>query len=140
MTLSDRKLKILFVTLIGLGLTLLVLALFLRLTPGTPGSVAELVGIEPSVPSEVTADRLGGDELEDGAVVSVGGTVLEQDGRRIVLHDVEGPIHVETPESLPLLTGQRLLVTGSVTRDGDMRLVRATEWLYDSSAVVVRSE
>lgn len=75
-----------------------------------------------------------------GAQVSVSGTVLEQEGRLVVLDDGTGLIRVDLPEEPPLMTGQRLLASGHLIDNGGAPRLRATEWLYDSTAVPVRSD
>ena len=73
--------------------------------------------------------------------VSVGGVIAEkrEDGRMVLLRDASGGIRVVLPDSLPLPVGTRLLVQGLLRRPHGLPLVEAELWLYDSTAVPVRS-
>jgi hypothetical protein len=75
-----------------------------------------------------------------GAFVSVSGTVLEQDGRDVLLDDGTGLIRVHLPEQPPLMTGHRLLASGRLSDEDGAPRLRAAEWLYDSTAVPVHSD
>lgn len=76
------------------------------------------------------------------AQVSVNGQVVDQrPGERVLtLDDGTGLVRVELPEVLPLLVGQRLFVQGTLHQEDGRPVLNAAEWLYDSTAVSVRSE
>ena len=73
--------------------------------------------------------------------VSVDGVIAEKrdDGRMIILRDATGGIRVALPDSLALPVGARLLVQGLLRRPHETALLEAETWLYDSTAVPVRS-
>src|SRR5690554_2453281 len=77
-----------------------------------------------------------------GAPVSINGHVVDQrpGERELTLDDGTGLVRVELPETLPLLEGQRLFVQGTLRREDGLPVLAAAEWLYDSTAVSVRSE
>jgi hypothetical protein len=79
---------------------------------------------------------------EDAGPVSVSGVVLEQhdEGRLLLVDDGTGLVFVRLPEPTPMIAGLYLSAWGPVERDGERFTVRATEWLYDSTAVPVRSD
>ena len=74
--------------------------------------------------------------------VSINGRVVDQraGARTLVLDDGTGLVRVELPEVLPVLVGQRLFVQGTVRQQEGAPVLDAEEWLYDSTAVSVRSE
>ncbi len=76
------------------------------------------------------------------AEVSVNGRVLEQAprARELVLDDGTGLVRVTMPETPPSLVGHRLFVRGVLRADGGQPVIEAVEWLYDSTAVSVRSD
>ena len=76
-------------------------------------------------------DTLGGGAF--GGVVSVGGVVVEEDERLLVLQDGSGLVQVRLSEKAPPLYGERLLVQGALHRSGDGLSIDADEWLYDST-------
>jgi len=87
-------------------------------------------------PTTVSAlDTLSGE-------VSINGRVVDQraGARTLVLDDGTGLIRVDLPEVLPVLVGQRLFVQGTIRRQDGAPVLDAEEWLYDSTAVSVRSE
>lgn len=87
-------------------------------------------------PTTVSAlDTLSGD-------VSINGRVVDQRAgdRTLVLDDGTGLVRVELPEALPVLVGHRLFVQGTVRREDGDPVLDADEWLYDSTAVSVRSQ
>jgi uncharacterized protein YdeI (BOF family) len=95
-------------------------------------------GGEPDMEA-ATAHQL--DTLSTEAQVSVSGTVVEQDGEGIILlDDGTGLVRIELPERPPLLTGQQLLASGTLTQRDGLPLIEATEWHYDSTAVPVHSD
>ncbi len=72
--------------------------------------------------------------------VGVSGVVAEaHDGRVIPLRDATGSVRVVVPDSVGLPVGTRFQARGALRRDAEGRLVEAHEWLYDSTAVPVRS-
>ena len=73
--------------------------------------------------------------------VSVGGVIAEKrdDGRMQLLRDATGGIRVVLPDSIALPVGARLLVQGLLRRLHETALIEAETWLYDSTAVPVRS-
>lgn len=73
--------------------------------------------------------------------VSVNGVLAEQrdDGRVVLLRDATGGIRIVFPDSLPLPVGARLRVQGLLRRLDETALLEAEHWLYDSTAVPVRS-
>lgn len=77
-----------------------------------------------------------------GGTVSVNGRVIDQrsGSRTLVLDDGTGLVRVELPEELPILVGRRLFVQGTLRRDDGAPVLDAVDWLYDSTAVSVRSE
>jgi hypothetical protein len=77
-----------------------------------------------------------------GGTVSVNGRVIDQPrgARSLVLDDGTGLVRVELPEELPDLTGRRLFVQGTLHRKDGHPVLEASDWLYDSTAVSVRSE
>ncbi len=77
-----------------------------------------------------------------GTEVSVNGRVLDQTAGTptLVLDDGTGLIRVAMPETPPGLVGHRLFVRGTVTEADGQPLLEAIEWLYDSTAVSVRSD
>jgi hypothetical protein len=77
-----------------------------------------------------------------GGTVSVNGRVIDQHSgsRTLVLDDGTGLVRVELPEELPILVGRRLFVQGTLRRDDGAPVLDAVDWLYDSTAVSVRSE
>jgi len=79
---------------------------------------------------------------ENVGPVSVSGIVLEQhdNGQLLLLEDATGLVFVRLPEPTPMIAGLYVSAWGPVDRDGEHLVVRATEWLYDSTAVPVRSE
>jgi hypothetical protein len=94
---------------------------------------------EATEPASVAAlDTLAADQAP---MVSLDGTVVDQEvgANWLVLNDGSGLLLVELPEALPDLVGMRLFVRGRPeTRNGDV-VLRAVEWLYDSTAVFSRS-
>jgi hypothetical protein len=89
-----------------------------------------------SAPTTVSAlDTLSGE-------VSINGRVIDQRAgtRTLVLDDGTGLVRVELPETLPILVGQRLFVQGTLRQEDGAPVLDAEEWLYDSTAVSVRSE
>jgi len=80
-------------------------------------------------------DSLAGD-------VSINGRVVDQRSgeRTLILDDGTGLVRVDLPEALPILVGHRLFVQGTLRREDDGPVLDAQEWLYDSTAVSVRSE
>ncbi|MEM1043441.1 MAG: hypothetical protein AAGI91_12530 [Bacteroidota bacterium] len=93
------------------------------------------------VPDLRTTTIAGLDSLA-GAEVSVSGRVLDQPAgtRTLVLDDGTALIRVTLPETPPGLVGHRLFVRGTVSEDGGEPFLDAEEWLYDSTAVSVRSD
>ncbi len=83
-------------------------------------------------------DSLAGSDVQ----VSVNGQVVDQrEGERVItLDDGTGLVRVELPETLPMIVGQRLFVQGTLRREDGHPVLEAVEWLYDSTAVSVRSE
>jgi hypothetical protein len=81
------------------------------------------------------------DSLAEG-IVSINGRVVDQQAgaRTLVLDDGTGLVRVDLPEALPVLVGRRLFVQGSLRREEGGPVLDAQEWLYDSTAVSVRSE
>ncbi len=81
------------------------------------------------------------DSLAEGPV-SLNGQVIDQrsGSRTLVLDDGTGLVRVEFPEALPVLVGRRLFVQGTLRRDDGQPVLDAAEWLYDSTAISVRSE
>lgn len=77
-----------------------------------------------------------------GTQVSINGRVIDQraGSRTLVLDDGTGLIRVALPEALPILVGHRLFVQGTLRRDNGSPVLEAAEWLYDSTAISVRSE
>ena len=77
-----------------------------------------------------------------GGEVSVNGRVLDQVSgeRTLVLDDGTGLIRVAMPETPPSLVGHRLFVRGTVEERSGKPVLEAVEWLYDSTAVSVRSD
>ena len=105
---------------------------------GGPQAPAFLGGGEPDMHA-ATAEQV--DTLAVDTHVSVSGTVIEQDGEgRLTIDDGTGLVRVELPESPPLLTGQWLLASGMLVERDGLPLIEASEWLYDSTAVPVRSD
>ena len=90
---------------------------------------------EADAPTQVLAigalDTLGGGDYD--GVVSVGGVVIDEDERDLVLQDASGLVRVRLRETPPALDGARLLVQGRLRRDDDELLLDADEWLYDST-------
>ncbi len=92
----------------------------------------------PLRPTTIAAlDSLGAAGPVDA---SVSGQVTEHaaGARTLVLDDGTALIRVALPEAPPSLVGHRLFVRG-VVEDGGA-VLRAVEWLYDSTAVSSRSE
>jgi uncharacterized lipoprotein YajG len=77
-----------------------------------------------------------------GSTVSINGRVIDQTAgdRTLVVDDGTGLVRVKLPEELPILVGHRLFVQGTLRREGDSPMLEASEWLYDSTVVSVRSE
>lgn len=101
-----------------------------------PGFLTDDREVVPA--TAVQADSL---VAEGGARISITGTVVEQDGDgRLLIDDGTGLIHVEIPEEMPLLTGHRLLASGTLEERDGIPLLQAHEWLYDSTAVPVHSD
>ncbi|NNF57406.1 MAG: hypothetical protein HKN04_04120 [Rhodothermaceae bacterium] len=73
--------------------------------------------------------------------VSVDGVIADKrdDGRLLLLRDATGGVRVVLPDSLALPVGARLLVQGLLRRPRGTALLEAETWLYDSTAVPVRS-
>jgi predicted small lipoprotein YifL len=118
----------------------LLLVLLTLAACGREGPALPFMGGDPDVQT-LNADQL--DTLTvNGVTVSVSGTVLDQDetGRRLIVDDGTGLVQVELPEAVPMLSGLRFSAWGPLERRDDGPVVRATEWLYDSTAVPVRSE
>lgn len=115
---------------------LIVLALLLA---GCERDIDVLPGADESGLAPTTVSAL--DSLV-GRTVSINGRVVDQraDTRTLVLDDGTGLIRVTLPEVLPVLVGQRLFVQGTLRRDDGSAVLDAEEWLYDSTAVSVRSE
>jgi uncharacterized protein YdeI (BOF family) len=93
------------------------------------------IGSGPASTTVSALDTLSGE-------VSINGRVIDQRAgdRTLVLDDGTGLIRVELPEALPVLVGQRLFVQGTVRRADGAPVLEADDWLYDSTAVSVRSE
>lgn len=75
-----------------------------------------------------------------GREVSVSGIVADaHDGTHVPLDDGTGRVTVALPEPAPLPVGTRLLAQGVVQETSEGPVVEAELWLYDSTAVPVRS-
>jgi len=98
----------------------------------------------PSLLPEAEIEAARATELDSlaaaGARVSVSGTVLEQDRNELILDEGTGLILIELPEEPPLLTHQHLMAAGRLSSENGALRLRATEWLYDSTAVPVHSD
>lgn len=116
----------------------LTLPLLALLFVGCERDAAPTVDPIKSGPAPTTVSAL--DTLS--GVVSINGRVIDQrtGARTLVLDDGTGLVRVELPEVLPVLVGQRLFVQGTVRREDGAPVLAADEWLYDSTAVSVRSE
>jgi hypothetical protein len=103
-----------------------------RAGPGEPGSL-DLAATTVSALDSLAAS---------GAQVSINGRVSDQRaGERVLtLDDGTGLVRVELPEALPMLVGQRLFVQGTLRQEDGRPVLDAAEWLYDSTAVSVRSD
>lgn len=90
----------------------------------------------------LTASIAALDTLGERASVSINGRVLDHapGERELVLDDGTGLVRVRLPEDPPGLVGHRLFVHGALRRHDDAPLVEAAEWLYDSTAISVRSD
>ena len=95
------------------------------------------------LPPERVADAAGLDSLArlGGVEVSVSGRVAEApDGRSVLLDDGTGRVRVVLPDTVRVPVGTRFFAQGLLRRDdGEGVYVEALEWLYDSTAVPVRS-
>lgn len=82
------------------------------------------------------------DTLAERGSVSISGRVLDHalGERELVLDDGTGLVRVRLPEDPPGLVGHRLFVSGTLRRADDAPLVEAVEWLYDSTAISIRSD
>lgn len=103
--------------------------------PGLP----EALKPEPETQPATVA---GLDSLaQQGIPASLDGRVLEQEpgARRLLLDDGTGLVWVELPEAPPSLVGRRLLVRGPLAEEDSALVLRAVEWLYDSTALSARS-
>lgn len=107
-----------------------------------------LVGCERDTAPTVTPIESGPETTTVSALdtlsgeVSINGRVVDQRAgdRTLVLDDGTGLVRVDLPEVLPVLVGQRLFVQGTVRQQDGAPVLDAEEWLYDSTAVSVRSE
>lgn len=94
-------------------------------------------------PETQPATAAGLDSLaREGVPASLDGRVVEQElgARRLLLDDGTGLVWVELPEAPPPLVGRRLFVRGPLVEDDSALVLRAVEWLYDSTAISVRSD
>lgn len=83
------------------------------------------------------------DSLADlDGMVSINGRVSDhaENERELLLDDGTGLVRVRMPEDLPPLVGHRLFVRGTLRRSDGAPVLQAVEWLYDSTAVSVRSD
>lgn len=72
--------------------------------------------------------------------VALSGVVADpHDGREVALTDPSGTVLVRLPTPIGLPVGARLQVRGLLISTPDGLVVDAIEWLYDSTAVPVRS-
>lgn len=100
----------------------------------------------PDAPGEIDLTATTVSALDSlarrGGQVSVNGRVTDQrQGERVVtLDDGTGLVRVELPEALPMIVGQRLFVQGTLRQVDGSPVLEAAEWLYDSTAVSVRSD
>lgn len=90
----------------------------------------------------LTASIAALDTLEERGSVSISGRVLDHavGERELVLDDGTGLVRVRLPEDPPGLVGHRLFVRGTLRRADDATVVDAVEWLYDSTAISIRSD
>ena len=97
------------------------------------------------LPPERVVDAAALDTLagERPVEVSVSGTVAESpSGRVFILDDGTGRVRVVMPDTVRVAVGTRFLVQGLLRRGDDEDggpYLEAEEWLYDSTAVPVRS-
>lgn len=101
--------------------------------------------LDPAAADDATATTFVSalDSLaEAGGIVSINGRVSDQaeDTRELVLDDGTGLVRVRLPEEPPVLIGHRLFVRGALRQDDGMPVVEAVEWLYDSTAISIRSD
>src|SRR5690606_31814617 len=90
----------------------------------------------------LTAPIAALDTLAERGMVSINGRVLDHalGERELVLDDGTGLVRVRLPEDPPGLVGHRLFVRGTLHHTGDSPVVEAVEWLYDSTAISIRSD
>ncbi len=90
----------------------------------------------------LTASIAALDTLAERGTVSITGRVLDHalGERELVLDDGTGIVRVRLPEDPPGLVGHRLFVRGTLHHDDDSPVVEAVEWLYDSTAISIRSD
>lgn len=80
------------------------------------------------------------DTLSGASTVAITGTVVELDGQRSALvHDQSGSVRVEFPERVNVAEGTSLAIQGVLSHTDAGPVVSARTWLYDSTAVPVRS-
>jgi len=90
----------------------------------------------------LTAPIAALDTFAERGMVSINGRVLDHalGERELVLDDGTGLVRVRLPEDPPGLVGHRLFVRGTLHHTGDSPVVEAVEWLYDSTAISIRSD
>lgn len=120
---------------------LVLLLLLVLLTGCDRTSPKPLVDLGQDMPTPTTISALDSLVGEDGSV-SINGLVTDHvaDARELILDDGTGLVRVEIPEDVPGLVGHRLFVRGELQREDGNPVLRAVEWLYDSTAISVHSD